>query len=228
MWHLATKAGDGRKTMPRQNRVDPFGRFLATPERGDFMGNRGCLHDEQQRIVRVSQVPRWLICVLSFRDRRRRLMLPGQYTHLFFLDEATALAAGHRPCFECRRVTAEEFRAAWLAGNRHLGLGPDTRLPVIDRVLHAERINREGRKMTYQAPFSDLPAGAMFELPDACGTAALFWNDRVFAWSPGGYQPHPMPETGRMVRVLTPASTVRALAAGYRPVIHVTAEVASE
>lgn len=213
--------------MPRQNRVDPFGTFLATPERGDFMGNRGCLHDDQQRIVRVSQVQRWLICVLTFKNRRRQLMLPGQYTHLFFLDEATALAAGHRPCFECRRFAAQDFRETWLAGNGHLGFGPNTRLPTIDRVLHAERVIRGGQKVTYQARFGDLPTGAMFEVPDVPGTAVLVWDGGVFAWSPGGYHPHPVPRTNRMVRVLTPATTVGALAAGYRPVVHATAAPAA-
>src|SRR5688572_32956373 len=104
--------------MPWRNRVTPLGDIVATPERGTLMGNRGCLHDGGGNVRRAWQVKRWLICVLEFRGRRRRVMTPGHYTELFFLDEATALAAGHRPCAECRRSRFDAFRRAWSA---HLG-----------------------------------------------------------------------------------------------------------
>src|SRR5262245_2769345 len=99
--------------MPRQNRVTPFGEIIATPERGTFMGNRGVLDDETGKIRRTWQVRRWLLCVLEFRGRHRTVMTPGHYTELFFLDEATGLAAGHRPCFECRRDRFRAFQEAW-------------------------------------------------------------------------------------------------------------------
>src|SRR3954451_12290461 len=99
--------------MPRQNRVTPFGHIIATPERGTFMGNRGILHDEQGTIRRPWKVKRWLVCVLEFRERQRTVMAPNRYTELFFLDEATALAAGHRPCAECRHERFLAFCAAW-------------------------------------------------------------------------------------------------------------------
>ena len=103
--------------MPRQNRVTPFGEIVAVPERGTMMGNRGRLHDEEGRIRRPWQVKRWLICLLEFNGRHRQVMAPDRYTELFFLDEATALAAGHRPCFECRRKSYNAFVDAWAVGN---------------------------------------------------------------------------------------------------------------
>src|SRR6202451_2054834 len=102
----------------RQNRVTPFGDLVATPERGTFMGNRGVLHDAEGRIKRVWQLKRWIVCVLEFRGRKRQVMTPGRYTELFFLDEATALAAGHRPCAECRRQRFNAFRDAWKPGGK--------------------------------------------------------------------------------------------------------------
>ena len=102
--------------MPRQNRVTPAGDIIATPERGTFFGNRGVLHDDQGRIRRTWQLKRWLICVLEYKGRRRTVMTPGRYTELFFLDEATALAAGHRPCAECRRERYNAFCAAGAPG----------------------------------------------------------------------------------------------------------------
>src|ERR1700732_822885 len=103
--------------MARQNRVTPAGDVIATPERGTFLGNRGVLHDDQGRIKRAWQLKRWIVCVLEFKGRRRAVMTPGRYTELFFLDEATALAAGHRPCAECRRERFNAFREAWLRGD---------------------------------------------------------------------------------------------------------------
>src|SRR6059058_719820 len=102
--------------MPRQNRFTPFGDVIATPDRGTFMGNRGVLHDAQGRIRRAWQLKRWIVCVLEFRGRKRQVMTPGRYTELFFLDEATALAAGHRPCAECRHGRYVDFCDAWKRG----------------------------------------------------------------------------------------------------------------
>src|SRR5262249_33704005 len=118
--------------MPRQNRVTPFGAIIATPERGTFMGNRGVLHDAEGRIRRTWQVKRWLLCLLQVRGRKRSILTPGRYTELFFLDEATGLAAGHRPCAECRRDCFKAFCRAWLAGNP----GHDVTALAIDERLH--------------------------------------------------------------------------------------------
>ena len=121
--------------MPRQNRVTPFGELIATESRGTLMGNRGCLHDDQQRIRRAFACKRWIICVLEFRGRRRAVMTPGRYTELFFLDEATALAAGHRPCAECQHARYLLFRETWAAANPDLSGGASPSADVIDGVL---------------------------------------------------------------------------------------------
>ena len=126
--------------MPRRNRVTPFGEIVAVPERGTMMGNRGVLHDAEGRIRRPWQVKRWLICLLEFRGRHRVVMAPGRYTELFFLDEATGLAAGHRPCSECRRGRFLAFRDAWAAGNGRAVPPEMIQAGTIDDRLHAERV----------------------------------------------------------------------------------------
>src|ERR1700760_3735620 len=138
--------------MPLRNRVTPFGELIATPERGLVYGNRGCLHDADGAIRRRSGGKRWIACRLRFRDRRRSpLMVPGRYTELFFLDEATALAAGHRPCAECRRADYERLTALW--AELHPGQrGAD----AIDSQLHRERLDRRG-----DAAIDQLPDGVM-------------------------------------------------------------------
>src|SRR6202051_2027123 len=137
--------------MPRQNRVTPFGEIIAMPERGMFMGNRGVLHDEEGRIMRAGQLKRWIVCVLEFRGRKRKVMTPGRYTELFFVDEATALAAGHRPCAECRHARFIDFCNAWKVA--HPGRD-DSRRPTADEIdtrLHAERVGTGRSKQSYLA-----------------------------------------------------------------------------
>ena len=126
--------------MPTRNRVTPFGEILATPERGTMMGNRGILHDAEGRIRRAWQVKRWLLCVLEFKERHRTVMTPNRYTELFFLDEAVSLAAGHRPCAECRRPRYHAFRAAW-------GVPPPS-ADEMDRALHPARIDASRAKVS--------------------------------------------------------------------------------
>ncbi len=136
--------------MPRQNRVTPPGEIVAAPERGTFMGNRGCLHDAKGQIRRPWQLERWIVCVLAFKGRQRRVMTPGRYTELFFLDEATALAAGHRPCAECRRERFNAYRRALAAGGAK-GDEPLRSAVEIDHRLHAERVAPDRSKRTYTA-----------------------------------------------------------------------------
>ena len=151
--------------MALQNRVTPFGELIATPARGTLMGNRGCLHDPARRIRRPFAVKRWIICLLEFKGRHRSVMVPGQYTELFFLDEATALAAGHRPCAECQRSRYDLFRTHWTARGRALPGADD-----LDDVLHAERL--DGRaKRTYGERLARLPSGTM--VADTDGQAYL-------------------------------------------------------
>jgi protein-tyrosine-phosphatase len=208
--------------VPRQNRVTPFGALAATPERGTFMGNRGLLHDEAGRIKRAWQVKRWLVCVLEFRGRKRQVMRPGHYTELFFLDEATALAAGHRPCAECRRERFNAFGEAW-ATNRP---GRGARKPSaaeIDNRLHAERLAPDGSKRVYAAALDELPDGVLVQVPGWGERALLVWGGSLLVWSPGGYQERRPCRTGKEVMVLTPPSTVGAIRAGYVPEVHPSA-----
>jgi hypothetical protein len=187
------------------------------------MGNRGRLHDAARRIVRrvAGGYRAWVACRLAFRGRRRAVMAPGRYTELFFLDEATALAAGHRPCGECRRADFRRFRAAWLAGNPDRGLPPDTPIGAIDRELHRDRLGADGRPRVYPAGAGSLPDG-VFVTGARRARALLVWRGRLLPWSPAGYgPPRPWPRGWRAL-VLTPPSTVAAIAAGYAPAVHPT------
>jgi hypothetical protein len=207
--------------MPLQNRVDPYGQLQAAAARGALMGNRGILHNGAKQIIAAWRSPRWITCTLSFKGRRREVFAPHRYSQLFFVDEATSLAAGHRPCAECRRNRFKEFRAAWAAGNAHLG-GP---LPLsadkIDRVLHSERVQRGGGKKTYKAILSSLPAGVIVEHE---GRAYLLWAGKLRPWSFAGYGPADDVSSEAGVKVLSPRSIVRAIKAGFVPHVHESAE----
>ena len=209
--------------MPRQNRVNPWGEIAASPARGAWMGNRGALHDAAGRIVRPHRGRRWIICLLVFKDRRRQVMTPGQYTELFFLDEATALAAGHRPCAECQRPRFELFRRTWAAANPDLGHRGIPAATVLDAALHPQRVDASGQKVTYAARLADLPAGTMV-VGSEPGEAWLVGAGRLWRWSFAGYRPGPVWDGERMVNVLAPISVVRTLAAGYSVQIHPSAE----
>ena len=201
--------------MPIQNRVDPFGNLIRTAARGTTMGNRGgALHNTGREIVRVYKSRRWIACVLEFRGRRREVMSPNRYTELFFLDEATAFAAGHRPCFECRRQDYNRFKTTWLKGNPEYGFNEKTSFQEIDQLLHKERIDRKGNKITHGANIKDLPDGAFILIGDE---PYLLANSRIYHWTPAGYESaQPLPES-TTVTVLTPKSTLNAFRAGYRP-----------
>ncbi len=206
--------------MPLQNRVTPNGNIIAVPDRGMFMGNRGRLHDDRRQIIRqFCSQESWIACLTESKGRRRELMTPGHYTELFFLDEATALAAGHRPCWTCRRACFRYFKAAWLGGNLQAGLGLRPTIKQIDSILHADRLTSDGKKRLYQAVIGDLPDGAMVCLP---GTEDVFllWRDRLHHWTPGGYDHVRPAERDQVVDVLTPRSIVNAMRAGYEAELH--------
>jgi hypothetical protein len=209
--------------MPRQNRVTPAGALVATPERGTMLGNRGVLHDPDGRIRRPWAVGRWLICVLEFRGRHRTVMAPGRNTELFFLDEATALAAGHRPCFECRRRAFHAFRDAWAAANPDLLAGQVATADRMDAALHAERVGPGRSKRTHRADLDDLPDGVFVTLDRRGDAPYLIRGRHLLAWSFGGYGERRRRPRGRSATVLTPASTVAAIRAGYAPAIHASA-----
>ena len=207
--------------MPRQNRITPFGTLIRTPARGTLMGNRGCLHDDQGRIWRRFQGRRWIICLLEFRGRRRSLMTPGSYTELFFLDEATALAAGHRPCAECQRDRFNQFREIWAKANPDMIGVPRPAATTIDTVLHRERTATRTKGICVCHSADNLPDGAFVTNDDR--TAYLVLKHRLLRWMPAGYV-YPSWRSFRFpARVLTPLSVVRALAAGYSAGIHSSA-----
>ncbi|HEX4525267.1 MAG TPA: hypothetical protein VH108_00835 [Gaiellaceae bacterium] len=195
--------------MALQNRVTPLGELIADPARGLVYGNRGCLHDGQGNIVRRYQVKRWIACRLEFKERRRiEKLQPGRYTELFFLDEATAFAAGHRPCAECRR---EDY-------NRFMQLVGERRADAIDERLHSERL----------APYRDAPID---ELPDAAfvlrdGEPWLVLGDALLRWTPAGYADRVVRPRNGEATVVTPPSLLNVLAAGFTgavPLLHDTA-----
>ena len=202
--------------MPRQNRVNPFGEIIATQDRGMFMGNRGVLHDQEGRIQRAWLGKRWLVCVLEFRGRKRTVMSPSHYTELFFLDEATALAAGHRPCAECRRERFNAFRYAWKSEV------PPT-ADEIDNRLHTERLAPDKKKKVHMANLADLPNGVFVKMVDWEENAYLVWNDKLLLWTPGGYTGKKKRPHDTKVAVLTPKSTVEVIRAGYVPEIRPSA-----
>lgn len=202
--------------MPRQNRVTPFGSIVADPARGAMLGNRGVLHDAEGRIRRGWAGKAWICCALAFKDRRVPLAAPGHYTALFFLDEATALAAGHRPCALCRRAAFVAFREAWARGNGWPPGGAPPRAAEIDARLHGERVARPGGgKAVHRAVLGRLPDGAMVVTDGEPERALLVWRGGLWPWTPAGYGGPLELDPERGVGVLTPRSTVAALAAGY-------------
>lgn len=207
--------------MPKQNRVNPFGEIFATPHRGTVMGNRGCLHDRGQQILRPYGLKRWIICKLEFNDRHRPILAPGQYTELFFLDEATALAAGHRPCAECNRPKYNRFRDLWAQANPTLTKSDRPSADEMDRVLHKERLTSTRQKATFTAKLSTLPPGSFITFPNT-RKPYLVLENALLEWTPAGYEEKLARPTDALVEVLTPASIVRTLAAGYQPDLMLT------
>lgn len=194
---------------PLPNRVTPFGEIVAHPSRGAMFGNRGGRIHRDHAITRRQASPRWICCVLRFKGRKRRVMGAG-YTELFFLDEATAFAAGHRPCFECRRADAKAFAAAWAKAR---GLDRPAKAGEMDAVLKTERPGPGG-----PVKADALAPGAMVA---AAGEAFLFDGAAFRRWRFDGYGPAAAPPAP--LRLLTPASALAAFRAGYRPSLHPSA-----
>ena len=203
----------GDAEMPRQNRVTPLGELVSDPGRGLVYGNRGCLHDESGRIRRRYNGKRWIACKLQFRGwQRGPLLQPGRFTELFFLDEATALAAGHRPCALCRRGDYDRFGEIWQA--LHPGaVGAD----AIDAQLHAERVAPDTRgQLHHDAVLDELPDGA-FVLWE--GAPCLVLGEELLRWTPGGYVARGPRPASRRAALITPPSLVAVLRAGWRPAV---------
>ena len=201
-----------------QNRIDPFGNIIKTTARGAWMGNRGIIHNPEQHILQPFKLKAWLICKLEFRGRKRQVMAPNRYTELFFMDEATAFAAGHRPCFECRRPDYNKFKSFWLKGNPEYGFDEKTSIQKIDDILHGERIKSDKSKVTYEDSINRLPNGVFVLSGDK---PYLVFNRQMYLWSPFGYEKRIIiPEAG-IVPVLTPKSVVNAFRAGYVPQVDI-------
>jgi hypothetical protein len=196
--------------MPLRNRVTPLGELIETPERGLLYGNRGRLHDDVRRIRRSYDGRRWISCRLEFRGRRREPMPPGRYTGLFFLDEATALAAGHRPCAECRH---EDYRS-------FLDLTGASAADELDRTLHAERLGDDlGGRRLHDRHVEELPDDAFILLG---GASHLVLGNELLRWTPGGYAERRARPRGR-IDVVTPPTSLSVLASGWRgtmPFVH--------
>jgi hypothetical protein len=202
--------------MPLRNRVAPTGEIVADPARGTLTGNRGCLHGTGRDLgVSRWRSKLWICCVLEWRGWRRDPMPPGRWTMLFFLDEATALAAGHRPCGYCRRPDYLSYVEAWRVGH---GLTERPRAVEMDAVLHRQRVeSRTRRQVTRPARADELPDGAMVRV---AGTVGLLSGEGLHAWSFAGYSPPARLEPDTTVELLTPPASVAALRAGYRPILH--------
>jgi hypothetical protein len=208
--------------MPLQNRVRPDGEIVASPNRGLMMGNRGCLHGHGRELgVTRWRSKLWIACVLDWRGRQRDPMTPGRWTALFFLDEATALAAGHRPCGYCRRPDYAAFAEVWRIA---AGLPAPLRATEMDARLHAERVDRTRRKRTHVRDIDDLPEGVMVRAGETIG---LLVDGQFRPWSFTGYGSPLRASLSGPVEVLTPPSIVDAISAGYRPLVHPTVVLAS-
>jgi hypothetical protein len=202
-----------RGEMPLRNRVTPLGELVADPGRGLVYGNRGCLHDENGDIRRRYNGRRWIACRLRFRGwQRRPLLQPGRFTELFFLDEATALAAGHRPCALCRREDYARLVAVW----RELHpaqVGAD----AIDAQLHAERVASDTRtQLHHEAALDELPDGA-FVLQDGSPCAVL--GEHLLVWTASGYVARKPRPPRQQALLITPPSLVAVLRAGWQPLV---------
>jgi hypothetical protein len=208
-----------RTTPPLQNRVLPTGEIVADPGRGLLMGNRGSISRPDRTLgVTRWRTKMWISCVLDWRGRQRDVMPPGRWTALFFLDEATALAAGHRPCGYCRRPDHRWFAESWRVAR---GLAAAPKAGELDTWLHAERVDRRTRsKVRHAAVAGDLPDGAMVW---HAGAPALHHDGALRPWSWAGYGTPVPVDPAAQVELLTPPSIVAVLAAGYRPLVHPSA-----
>jgi hypothetical protein len=201
-----------------QNRVNPFGEIIRTSNRGAWLGNRGVLHNDKQEIVRSYKIKAWITCVLEFRGRHREVMQPNRWTELFFLDEATAFSAGHRPCFQCRYLDHQRFKTYWLKGNPVLGFNMKTPISKIDDIIQLERITADQSKVTYKEKLAVLPNGTFVSYQD---NAYLVNGGKLYLWTSAGYEkPIAFPDLPTLP-VLTPKSIVNMFSVGYLPQVAV-------
>jgi hypothetical protein len=205
-----------------QNRVTPRGEFETDSARGAWLGNRGILHNERQQIMAPWRHKAWVTCKLEFKGRRRAVFAPRNYSELFFLDEATAFSAGHRPCGECRREKFKAFKAAWCTANRIPLQTPNPSIGLVDRQLHAERVVRGGGQVTYGEKIRNLPDGVFVSIE---GNALLVWSAHLHTWTHHGYiQQQAIKASSTVVQVLTPKSVVAVFREGVEVQVHESAD----
>lgn len=209
--------------MPLQNRVCPNGDIVAVADYGTFMGNRGNIHDGDKKIVRPYRSKSWITCKIKYKNKRRQIMSPGRWTELFFLDEATAFSAGHRPCAFCRYPDFKEFKDLWLKANADEHEMKSTSILEIDKILHNERMDATKAKKTYAESLYNLPDGTLILLPERIEAYYLYYQGCLFAWSFQGYSDVIREPSNCEVLVLTPRSIVNTFKMGYKPNVHATA-----
>ena len=210
--------------MPLQNRVNPFSTLISTPERGAWTGNRGVIHNERKEIIKNHAVKYWITCLLEYKGAHRSVMSPNRWTELFFLDEATAFAAGHRPCGFCRHADFKRFKELWLSTNgEQYGLTTKTKMDMIDAFIHEERLDKNGLKKTFKSTLNALPTGT-FITSDDMSKAYLWYQQNLYEWSFNGYTKVLQFDKNQEVNVLTPLSYVAVFKAGYVPEVHFSAK----
>ena len=210
--------------MPLQNRVNPFSTLISTPERGAWTGNRGVIHNECKEIIKNHAVKYWITCVLKYKNARRSVMTPNRWTEVFFLDEATAFAAGHRPCGFCRHADFKRFKDLWIKANgEQYGLTTKTKMDIIDAIIHQERLDKNGVQKTFISTLSALSDGTFITLNEV-GKAYLWYQQNLYEWSFSGYTKVFQFDKNQEVTVLTPLSYVAVFKAGYVPEVHFSAK----
>jgi hypothetical protein len=206
--------------MPLQNRVSPFSTLSSTPERGAWTGNRGVIHNAKKKIVGNHAVKYWITCVLEYKNFQRKVMTPNRWTELFFLDEATAFSAGHRPCGFCRNADFKRFKNLWLEANgQRYTLEKDAKIDAIDALIHQERLDENGNQKTFRTDLSTLSDGTFINLIED-SRAYLWFQKNLYEWSFSAYKKVLEFEPNQEVKVLTPYSYVEIFKAGYLPQIH--------
>ena len=206
---------------PLKNKVDPSGALQPVSARGTRMGNRGILHNEHGEVVHDWKTKSWVTCLLTSSLPKRVPFSPGQYSELFFLDEATSFSAGHRPCRFCQRDRFDEFKDRWLAANFANRSDQFTSIKDIDAALHLERVRPDRSKSTYPEEIERVPRGAMIHI---AGSPYLVWYGGLKAWTYEGYNPCPLVPKKKIVEVLTPRSVVNVYSTGFRPFVHPSAD----
>ena len=206
--------------MPLQNRITPLGEIIFSAQRGTFTGNRGVIHNADKKIVRQHALKAWITCRLEYKNAHREVMTPNRWTELFFWDEATAFAAGHRPCAYCRNTDFKKFKSLWLKANKDIFKIEDESMKFIDTLLHTERLTIQREKKFQTAPLNTLPKGVFIKREALEIAAYLWWQNQLFLWTEKGYTLIENFSETEKVFVLTPPSIVSTFKQGYVPIVN--------